>query len=1409
MTSKFYSIFFSSLLYHFFYLNIYLLFFISADENNELINNVFEIEKDFRYLTFASYSNGDMILASTAFPKTTKRIFYGFKNNGRPFFNDGTSYYFSKNVNLSKDTEEKFECEAIIIKLSGNNNDGKEYLLSIGNKESYAEIYDFEEDKVYKESMNDFTGKNIRSFRNTAISLFSENNDYYYLFAFSILVSQTSKFTIQIHKFDSLSNSGFSNTKIDINYEINSHYEREGFSCFQTKSLKIVCFILNNNKEYRIILFSSYINLTSPTNLFIYKNTHLQGEEYPFYKCIHLKEEIGIFIYYTFYNIQSNTYYYNPNIIFKKIENSSIKAYSISDIILSKYTFNTNLLANDLIKLSEKKICFSSIENDLKKAYIILINIFREETKYRVRYFSLNLYSIKKLYFHGDIRLHNYNNFLAFAHSYCTKINSHKSDPDFDDHYSALMIFSYSNSTDSSIDLLQYLLDNYNSTIKDISINLEKYVKIENNIFGYIFFGIIINKLIKCDSLSLLSSSSNEIILANYTLKKDEEIKLEFINNNYNCFDCNLEYRYIITEPNLTEYDSLSELKEGDTEEITDFNKELYFGKLTYFNIILSKNLTENCEDINCYLCLKEINTFCIICRYNFTYNSSSHKKECLENTYDNIEESNKEEEQKEKQEKEETVENLDNNNETINIKIEEPSDFDNRIINLITNKEQLKKELPKIINYIEIGQNYEINGEDFSMIIKPTNSSIIPSSTHVDFSKCENILRKHYNIDSSRILTFFQVEIKNKNEKSLVNQVEYQVYDDEKKLLNLSVCDKTNIEVFYSIKSNSSINLDSLNSFKDLDIDLLNIKDRFFTDICIPYSYLENDIVLLDRIIDFYQNYSLCDNNCMYNEIDLELKVISCNCSVKTNLNTEEANFKLEQLKDVEKSMAFEIIKCYNLAFSWKNKLKNIGFWIFLFFVFLHIPLLIIYFNKGIKPIKNYIINEMADNGYIKKGENILSNEQDDVYNNKKCEKRRLSKRKSITKRKNILKRNSLRRKPKTSRVKNFNLSKEESKLKSPPKKTEKKNTKIKPDKLKLLEEINIVSNSSSLINKMKSEREIINNLNNNSKANNIKNKTKEKILSKRKEKRAKTQNLTIKKKESLALISTQGNSYKQSKKEKNHDKKENDKIINFNLININLNSKRKSKYIPSSSNYILNIYTFKEAIENDLRSLCLIFYIYLLTKQIFFHAFLFKSPLVLFPLRFCLLIFIISSDFALNALFYFDDKISEKYRYAKNIFLFALSKNITIILLSTFIGFILLTLFTKLSNSTNAIRDIFRKEEEKMKHNKKYIVNEQRKKEIQKEIGKILNNYKIKVYIFIIIEILLMLFYWYYVTIFCHVYNNTQKSWILDSFLAMLSRIIIDFLLCLGFAKLYRIAVESNVHALYKISLFFYSFC
>ena len=135
-------------------------------------------------------------------------------------------------------------------------------------------------------------------------------------------------------------------------------------------------------------------------------------------------------------------------------------------------------------------------------------------------------------------------------------------------------------------------------------------------------------------------------------------------------------------------------------------------------------------------------------------------------------------------------------------------------------------------------------------------------------------------------------------------------------------------------------------------------------------------------------------------------------------------------------------------------------------------------------------------------------------------------------------------------------------------------------------------------------------------------------------------------------------------------------------------------------------------------------------------------------------------------------------------------------------------MTLFTNLSNSTYNIREIFKKEEMKLKHNKKYVVTDERKNEIVNEIQKILKKHKIKVIILLVIEFLIVLFFWYYVTAFCHVFSSTQTSWLLDSFLSMVSRFCVVLVFSLGFAKLYRISVESHTKCIYKFVLFFYSF-
>ena len=103
-----------------------------------------------------------------------------------------------------------------------------------------------------------------------------------------------------------------------------------------------------------------------------------------------------------------------------------------------------------------------------------------------------------------------------------------------------------------------------------------------------------------------------------------------------------------------------------------------------------------------------------------------------------------------------------------------------------------------------------------------------------------------------------------------------------------------------------------------------------------------------------------------------------------------------MEQFDNIEIESNFGIIKCYELVFSWNGKLQNIGFWIFLFLVVMHIPLLFSYFCKGINPIKEYIINEMKKHGYISTGNNNKKN------NNKTNKKFSLNKKSNPPKKKN-----------------------------------------------------------------------------------------------------------------------------------------------------------------------------------------------------------------------------------------------------------------------------------------------------------------------------------------------------------------------------------------------------------------------
>ena len=133
---------------------------------------------------------------------------------------------------------------------------------------------------------------------------------------------------------------------------------------------------------------------------------------------------------------------------------------------------------------------------------------------------------------------------------------------------------------------------------------------------------------------------------------------------------------------------------------------------------------------------------------------------------------------------------------------------------------------------------------------------------------------------------------------------------------------------------------------------------------------------------------------------------------------------------------------------------------------------------------------------------------------------------------------------------------------------------------------------------------------------------------------------------------------------------------------------------------------------------------------------------------------------------------------------------------------------IFNKIGNSINKTIDIFREEEAKINNIKDYSVTPERRKEIVKEIEKIITIHKIKVFILFVIELLIMLFFWYYVTDFCHIYPKTQISWLLDSFLTLLLRLFIILLFSLFFSYLYILSVTYKNKCLFKIVRFIYSY-
>ena len=659
--------------------------------------------------------------------------------------------------------------------------------------------------------------------------------------------------------------------------------------------------------------------------------------------------------------------------------------------------------------------------------------------------------------------------------------------------------------------------------------------------------------------------------------------------------------------------------------------------------------------------------------------------------------------------------------------------------------KEEMEDNLKEIIDVIEIGKKYIINGDDYNMTISPINVIDTFQSTYVELSICEQILRKQYNLSSDEVLTILQIEIDKKNEKALTNQVEYGIYDSNKKNLDLSYCKGVPIKVNYEIKDASLINKTMVSYYSEKGIDIFDSKDSFFNDICYSYSEGRSDIILKDRVLDIYQNFSLCDTYCTYEKIDIETMSVTCSCDVKLEINVEVSEPVFATIiEDSFKDSNFGVIFCYNLVFSLDYKLKNAGFLLFLILVIIHLILFLSYFCKGINPIIIYVHKEMEKYNYITKY----------FYPPKKIKKLKgnkieISKSQFVSSYNDILKEKV----DKNGVILNaLNQTKDNG-------------INISPNLQ------NIKMNNPIVVVKYDYKFYNINN--------------KVPLQSKKKIKHI-YKKIRIKK----------------GKINNNNNNKDPNK---YYLIQINANNEKNNE--PPPSKYILDNYDYENALEHDRRIFWRIYYIILLSKENILNTFFFKSPLEIQSLHLSIFIFSYSCDFALNALFYFNENISDKYHYkGENLYWFTLVNNLTISIFSTVTSYLLVKALNILTNSKDAIELLFRKQEKLLRKNQTYKVKIEDKKEILKNLGKIYKNLKIKIIFYISIEFSLLLFFLYYITAFCEVFKNTQLSWLYDSFVSFLLSIPVELLLSFFYALLYMTSIRYRFETLYNIVLFFY---
>ena len=829
-----------------------------------IIDNPIIKKKWINSIVIVENTNGDIYLSKneetmklvfgTSSSNNEERIIYGIMYYDDKYFIESNGVYsriIKKNIER---TEQKRITNAEMSFWIDNLNN---FVILIGSDNSYIEIfnlYKYTTDFILI-SPTDFLNEDIIIKGIPTLSYFLE--DTLFLGVMTTINNETPNYNFSLYKytFEYLRNefNYFLNSKIDIEI-INIEYA----NCFMVNDNEklISCFYIDLENNYKITLIKSEVDKFEIKNsINIDKFNNNDGEKFYFFKGILLENDYCIYSYYS--GDKNNI----PTFLFKKINTND---FSITDsfedfpvvFLYDDYLFNNEIKHNDLVSINSKEFFFISSQKD-KETIIIAYLIFyssSNQDKLLIRYFTIQLKEyynmkilngLKSLYYNKD----SYEGpFLALALDFCYYDSCINSDNIISN--AGLIMFSFINITNFDIDFIEYA---FNNNRNYLIVNFTELFNIENNIFGYYFsYGMYSMELL--EGITCFLGDSEEPF-NNWVYPTETLIKIMFDNYSFDKYEFISYYLININPP-----DSINEFNEycdkindtfGDKNDENSYNfyeRQSIYAK---HSIIIREDLSDNCNNKNCILCLREDRDYCIVCEndeYTIIEDESYKYGKLKLCTNNNINETN--------------------SNELI-YDSDFPSEYDSISSDKIINTKEL-------INSNEILSDYN----------SISNEKIISTN---ELSNSNEILSDYNSISNEKII--------NTNELSNSNEIlnDYNSISNEKIISTNELSNSNEILSDYnSISNNKIITTEELSNDKNVvtEYNSLNYNKLFYSD------ELSNNIIIQTNLNSLnYDQQQITE--IMTNDNDINLDDILNDKYKDINLSEEQIKKLYEEVKN------------------------------------------------------------------------------------------------------------------------------------------------------------------------------------------------------------------------------------------------------------------------------------------------------------------------------------------------------------------------------------------------------------------------------------------------------------------------------------------------------------------------------